>query len=169
MISPMENENIPPKKKRGRPKGAKTKRIRLLDAEAQLMADQRRAKAKSTLTTLDRLDCLAVMESAMERFFIRAVVEPVNGKQSDADLDRAVSIAALVAPYRHARLAAMKLAGDPNAPLIPENMTMEQLRADIVAEVARLGHILDLDAIREPQGIENRPSPGPTNGEGEAE
>ncbi len=96
----MENENIPPKKKRGRPKGAKTKRVRLLDAEAQLMADQRRAKAKSTLTTLDRLDCLAVMESAMERFFIRAVVAPVDEKQSDADLDRAVSIAAMIAPYR---------------------------------------------------------------------
>ncbi len=90
-------------------------------------------------------------------------------KQSDADLDRAVSIAAMIAPYRHVRLSAMKLAGDPNAPLLPENMTLEQLRADIVAEVARLGHILELDAVREPQGIENRPSPGPTNGEGEAE
>ncbi len=107
--------------------------------------------------------------SLRAEIFIRAVVAPVNEKQSDADLDRAVSIAAMIAPYRHARLSAMKLAGDPNEPLIPENMTMEQLRADIVAEVARLGHILDLDAVREPQGIENRPSPGPTNGEEEAE
>ncbi len=61
----------------------------------------------------------------------------------------------------------MKLAGDPNA--IPENMTMEQLRADIVAEVARLGHILDLDAIREPQGIENRIPVGSVNSEGGTE
>ena len=165
----MENENIPTKKKRGRPKGSKTKRILVRDAEAKLMADQRRAKAKSLLTTLDRLDCLAVMESAMERFFIRAVVAPVDEKQSDADLDHAVSIAAMIAPYRHARLAAMKLAGDPNEPLIPDNMTMEQLRQDIVSEVARLGHILDLPVVREPQGIENWLSPGPTNGEGEAE
>ncbi len=165
----MENENIPPKKKAGRPKGAKTKRVRLLDAEAQLMADQRRAKAKSTLTTLDRLDCLALMESAMERFFIRAVVEPVNEKQSDVDLDRAVAIAAMIAPYRHARLSAMKLAGDPNEPLIPDNMTLEQLRADIVAEVGRLGHILELDAVREPQGIENRIPVGSVNGDGGTE
>ncbi len=165
----MENENIPTRKKRGRPKGSKTKRILVRDAEAKLMADQRRAKAKSLLTTLDRLDCLAVMESAMERFFIRAVVAPVNEKQSDADLDRAVSIAAMIAPYRHARLSAMKLASDSNAPLIPDNMTLEQLRQDIVSEVARLGHVLDLPVVREPQGIENRPSPGPTNGEGEAE
>ena len=74
-----------------------------------------------------------------------------------------------VALYRHARLSAVKLAGDPNEPLIPDNMTLEQLRVDIVSEVARLGHVLDLPVVREPQGIENRPSPGPTNGEGEAE
>ncbi len=86
-----------------------------------------------------------------------------------ANYKEAVAIAKEVAGFRHPRLAAVKLAGDPNAPLIPDNMTMEQLRADIVAEVGRLGHILDLDAIREPQGIENRPSPGPTNGEEEAE
>ena len=49
----MENENIPTRKKRGRPKGSKTKRILVRDAEAKLMADQRRAKAKSLLTTLN--------------------------------------------------------------------------------------------------------------------
>ncbi len=74
-----------------------------------------------------------------------------------------------VAAFRHAHISAMKLAGDPNEPLIPDNMTMDQLRADIVAEVGRLGHILELDAVRSPQGIENRTPTGPTNGEGEAE
>ena len=95
--------------------------------------------------------------------------EDSDWKAVDAAMEAVGRWAREVAVYRHARLSAMKLAGDPNAPLIPDNMTLEQLRQDIVSEVARLGHVLDLPVVREPQGIENRPSPGPTNGEGEAE
>jgi hypothetical protein len=39
-------------------------------------------------------------------------------KQAEVDEDykQAATLAALVAPYRHARLSAVKLAGDPNNP-----------------------------------------------------
>jgi hypothetical protein len=36
----------------------------------------------------------------------------------DGYYEKAAHLAALVAPYRHARLSAMKLAGDPNNPVL---------------------------------------------------
>ena len=33
-----------------------------------------------------------------------------------------------VAEYRHAKISAVKLAGDPNAPVLPDNLTIDQLR-----------------------------------------
>ncbi|MGO9048369.1 MAG: hypothetical protein ACLQFW_16030, partial [Xanthobacteraceae bacterium] len=95
--------------------------------------------------------------------------EHTDWKEFDRAMEATGRWAKEVAAFRHAHIAAVKLAGDPNEPLIPDNMTMEQLRQDIVAEVARLGHVLDLPVVREPQGIENRTPTGPTNGEGEAE
>ena len=83
---------------------------------------------------------------------------------SSIRLSIAVAQQAPPLPSTAQRVRYAKLVG-----VIPDNMTLDELRADIVSEVARLGHVLDLPVVREPQGIENRPSPGPTNGEGEAE
>ncbi len=69
--------------------------------------------------------------------------EHTDWKEFDRAMEATGRWAKEVAAFRHAHIAAVKLAGDPNEPLIPENMTMDQLRADIVAEVARLGHILE--------------------------
>ena len=83
---------------------------------------------------------------------------------SSIRLSIAVAQQAPPLPSTAQRVRYAKLVG-----VIPDNMTLDELRADIVSEVARLGHVLDLPVVREPQGIENWPSPGPTNGEGEAE
>jgi hypothetical protein len=61
------------------------------------------------------LDWFYVIEMAMWHFFIRAEMGKNAGrKQSevDADYEKAAHLASLVAPYRHARLSAVKLASD---------------------------------------------------------
>ena len=57
----------------------------------------------------------------------------------DQDYKDAATLAAMVAPYRHARLSAVKLAGDPNNPLrIRDDATAEELRAEVMRHIARL-------------------------------
>ncbi len=153
-----------------RKKGSKNKRT--LMREARLRQDAMSTAGAPPLEA----DSLAIMEEAMRFFYAEAFAERWKSDGSEgnkqiiaANYKEAVAIAKEVAGFRHPRLSAVKIAGNPNEPLIPDNMTIEQLRQDIVSEVARLGHVLDLPVVREPQGIENRPSPGPTNGEGEAE
>jgi hypothetical protein len=54
----------------------------------------------------------------MRHFFIRAEMGKNAGRKKeevDEDYKQAAALAALVAPYRHARLSAVKLAGDPNS------------------------------------------------------
>ena len=70
----------------------------------------------------------------MRHFYLKARIEELLGKDADwKAVDTAMVEAGRwareVALYRHARLSAVKLAGDPNEPLIPDNMTLEQLRA----------------------------------------
>jgi hypothetical protein len=53
----------------------------------------------------------------MRHFFLRAEMRKQTDDKPDlidADYEKAAHLAALVAPYRHARLGAMKLAGDQN-------------------------------------------------------
>ena len=145
----------------GRPKGSKNK----APIHARLVAKKRARFATETVEAVAQSmpDSLGLLESVMRHFYLKAMIEQSFGEDSDwkavdAAMETAMEAvgrwAREVALYRHARLSAVKLAGDPNAPLIPDNMTLEQLRADIVNEVARLGHVLELDAVREPQGIE---------------
>jgi hypothetical protein len=47
-----------------------------------------------------------------------------KAEEVDEDYKQAAALAALVAPYRHARLSAMKLAGDPN--ILPGSTTTPQ-------------------------------------------
>ena len=59
------------------------------------------------------LDSLHVMEVGMRHFFAKAMHGKANkGKMEtvDANILQAVSIAEKIAPYRHARLSAVKLA-----------------------------------------------------------
>jgi hypothetical protein len=65
------------------------------------------------------LDSLYVIEKAAQHFFVRAEMGKNAGRRKeevDEDYKQAAHLAALAAPYRHAKLSAVKLAGDPNNP-----------------------------------------------------
>jgi hypothetical protein len=111
------------------------------------------------------LDSLHVMEQGMRYFYVRAVAAKRNGlKQEivDAAFRDAVAIAEKVARYRHARLSAMKLAGDPNNPVrIKDDATLKELRADMMKHLGILIDccLVDLEALPVPnRGIANQPS-----------
>ncbi len=80
----------------------------------------------------------------MRYFYFKAVKEQERGEKADqidvgAAFNQASTLAEKVAPYRHPRLATMKLSGNPNAQQIPSDMTAEELRAEILSEIIRLG------------------------------
>ena len=58
-----------------------------------------------------------------------------------------------VAAFRHAKIQSIRLAGDPNAPVLPEHMTLDQLRDSIMADLERLRDAGVLDLPRLPQGV----------------
>jgi hypothetical protein len=73
-----------------------------------------------------------------------------------------VSIAEKIAPYRHARLSAVKLAGDPSNPVrFNDNATAAELRAEIMKRIAILqdAGLIDLQALPAPSDgiVKKRP------------
>jgi len=113
------------------------------------------------------LDSVFVIEKAMQHFYTRAEMGKNAGrKQSevDADYEKAAHLAALAAPYRHARLSAMKLAGNPNNPArFKDDATADELREEIMRRLGVLHEagVIDLKALPVPGGgIANQPAPG---------
>jgi hypothetical protein len=94
----------------------------------------------------------------MRHFFNRAEMGKNAGRKEeevDEDYKQAAHLATLASPYRHARLSAVKLAGDPNNPLrVRDDATAEELRAEIMRrlEVLTEAGILDLTALPAPKG-----------------
>jgi hypothetical protein len=77
-----------------------------------------------------------------------------NHSEVDADFEKAAHLAAMVAPYRHARLSTMKLAGDPNNPVhFKDDATAEELRAEIERRlnILQKAGILELKVIEAPE------------------
>lgn len=157
-----------------RTKGARNKKtlLRLGGAYFKQEIVRRRAKLAKTdaVDTAVPLDSLAVLEEVMRHFYFKAKVLEAMGENADWDqIDRTMEQvgrwAKEVAVFRHAKLSSMKLAGDPNAPLNAHEMTLDQLRQAILEDFGRLAEagVLELAAIRLPQGIENRPI---VNGDG---
>jgi hypothetical protein len=113
------------------------------------------------------VDMLHVIEKAASHFYLRAEMGERSGtrkpKEIDEDYREAAALASLAAPYRHARLSAMKLAGDPNNPArFKDNATADELRAELTKHLTRLTEagILDLQALPVPDyGIANQPVP----------
>ena len=78
-------------------------------------------------------------------------------KEVDANLLKAVDIAVQVMPYRHHRLAAIKLDKDPIMNGIRENATVAELEAEMKKHWLRLAPVLDLEAMLAPSdGVANR-------------
>jgi hypothetical protein len=90
-----------------------------------------------------------------------------KAEEVDEDYKQAAALAALVAPYRHARLSAMKLAGDPNNPArFDDNATADELRAELMKRLQILtsAGLIDLQALPVPAGgIANQPPPASIN------
>ena len=127
----------------GRPKGSRNKRTLLREAEQHVGS-----------VYIDQvLDSQYVIETAMRHFFIRAEMGKNSGRRADEvdqDYRQAAALAALAAPYRHPRLSAMTLAGDPNNPLrIRDDATADELRAEIMKHLNVLvaGGIIDLEEL----------------------
>src|SRR5271154_4001448 len=94
----------------------------------------------------------------MRHFYMRAEMGKNAGRKEalvDQDYKDAATFAAMVAPYRHARLSAVKLPGDPNSPArFKENATADELRAEIMKHIALLSDagVIDLEALPAPDG-----------------
>ena len=83
----------------------------------------------------------------------------MNSGRKQAEVDeyckQAAALAALVAPYRHARLSAIKLAGDPNSPVrFRDDATADELRAELMKrlEILTSAGLIDLQALPAPGG-----------------
>jgi hypothetical protein len=104
------------------------------------------------------------METAMQRFYVKAIVAKQNNGRADvidANFLQAASIAEKIAPYRHARLSAVKLAGDPNNPVrLGDDASLEELRATVMMHLERLAPVLRIEGLVQPSGgIANRDLP----------
>jgi len=82
------------------------------------------------------LDSLFVMEEGMRHYFSKAMQAKTNNMKPeivDNYMQKAIDVAEKVAPYRHARLSAVKLAGDPNnsAPF-KDGASVDELREEIM-------------------------------------
>jgi hypothetical protein len=102
------------------------------------------------------LDSLAILEQVMRHFYWKARILEGMGTEGDYDaVDRAWAEtgkwAKEVAAFRHAKIQSIRLAGDPNAPVLPEHMTLDQLRVSILeldTPQGRLRGDLSRDASR---------------------
>jgi hypothetical protein len=96
-------------------------------------------------------DSVHVMETVMMHFFNQALSKKHWGKpeaEVTAAMKDALMAAERVAPFRHPKLAAMKLAGDPSNPLrMMDNATAEELKAEIMRHLRILAPVLDLEPL----------------------
>jgi hypothetical protein len=126
---------------RGWAKTVQAMRANLLASAVAIRTRVREAEAALGVSAPD-LDSLHVLEQTMVHFYMRAMVLKNKGGKSeliDANLRDAAAIAEKVAPYRHPRLSAMKLAGDPNDPMrIRDDASTEELRAELMKRLAEL-------------------------------
>ena len=144
------------------PRAKGSKNHRTLEREMAKRVAAAHAELAKSAPPLDfsmPLDSLDVMEQAMRHFYFQAKIGERLG--DGADLRRvddaymqAVRVAEKVARYRHAQLSAVRLAGDINA-TVTDDASLDELLIKIKDELRKLGPLIDLEAIREPQGVEN--------------
>jgi hypothetical protein len=113
-------------------------------------------KARASDRLLRRAGQLDILERVMRRFYLRGLVEESMGietdwKAADSAFVQAAAIARDVAKYKHAALSAVRLAGDITA-MVADDATLDELLEKIRDELRKLGPLIDLESIREPQG-----------------
>jgi hypothetical protein len=136
-----------------RPHGSKSRKTILREAEIE-----GKLRAPNTI-----YDTLHIIEVAASWFFERAV-KPRKGRKPievDEDYRSTAQLAALAVPFKHARLAATRILGDPNSPVdIKDNATADELRAEIMKRIEILvsAGLIDLKALPMLDGgIANQP------------
>ena len=102
------------------------------------------------------LDSLGMMAHVVRRFYFRAKIaerlgDRVERRRANAAFMQAVRPAEKVVRYRHAQLSAIKLAGDINAK-VTDSASLDELLVKIKDELRKLGPLIDLKAILEPEG-----------------
>ena len=102
---------------------------------------------------------LYVIEASMSYFFMQAELGKHSGARKPEEIRQdyrdAAQLASLAAPFRHSRLTAVKIAGDPNSPLrFRDDATADELRAEIMKRIATLqdAGLIDLQALPAPDG-----------------
>jgi hypothetical protein len=106
------------------------------------------------------LDSLDSLERAMRHFYIKAMVEKSLGEKADwkavdAAMVQAATLAEKVAAFRHPKLSPVRLAGD--------GASLDELLKRMNTQLTKLGPILDLEVVREPEGTERRLTVGSQN------
>ena len=104
------------------------------------------------------LDALAIMQEAMGHFYYKAKVLKTLGADAPFDqiddlMEKAAKWAKEIAVFKHGKIQAIRLPSDPNAPVLPENMTLDELRDSIKADLERLRERGVLDLPRLPQRV----------------
>ena len=103
------------------------------------------------------VDAHSRLEVAASYFFRRAL-EPRKGRkaeQIDQDYRDAAHLAVLAAPFRHSKLTATKILGDPKNPVhFRDDATADELRAEIMKrlEILTSAGLIDLQALPAPDG-----------------
>jgi hypothetical protein len=141
----------------GRKTGSKNRKT--VEREKANKIDALRAEITKNAPPIDfkaSLDSLEIMEGVMRHFYLRALIEQRMGPQADWSVVdglmlKTLAAAEKVARYRHAQLSAVRLAGDINA-TVTDNASLDELLVKIQDELRKLGPLIDLEAIREPQG-----------------
>jgi hypothetical protein len=92
----------------------------------------------------------------MRHFYIKAMVEKSLGEKADwkavdAAMVQAAALAEKVAAFRHPKVSAVRLAGELNKKPT-DGATLDELLERIKSQLEKLGPILDLEVVREPQG-----------------
>jgi hypothetical protein len=108
-----------------------------------------------------------MMEGGMRHFYFRAMIERsvgdgANWDKVDALMLKTLAAAKKVARYKHAQLSSVRLAGDISGKM--DDVTLDELLVTVRQEWAKLGPLIDLEAIHgsEPEASSpvRRRSPG---------
>jgi hypothetical protein len=140
----------------GRPKGAKSRKT--LERERLKKIAAARAELAKNAPPIDfaaSFDSLDIMERVMRHFYLRARIEERMGAQADWNavdslMQKALAAAEKVARYRHAQLAAVRLAGDISGKM--DDVSLDELLVTVRQEWAKLGPLIDLEAVQVPPG-----------------